>query len=187
MERFGDVGYLSHAAAGRISAVLLGRLGNADLLPFDHQALGSYLTALVSRVERNDSSPMLQTDFRLLRMAAKGLAQAAARFNTARDIVLADGGKEPRLVTVNTAIRRLEQQFAREKGLVGRPFQRNLIFAADRDNGYANIPLPGISEALRDRDLGRAKQEIADLRRRVEAATVEMRLATVALGRSASR
>ena len=183
MERFGDIGYLSHAAAGRISAVLLGRLGNADILPFDQEALGSYLAALATRVERGSGSRALQGEFLRLRMAAMGLAQASHRFNVGRDSVLASGTKLSRLVSVNATIRRLEQELTRFTGLVGRPFMRNLVFAADRDNGYANIALPGISEALRDHDQERAKREIADLRRRIEAATVAMRIATVALVR----
>jgi N-acetylated-alpha-linked acidic dipeptidase len=183
MERFGDVGYLSHAAAGRLSAVLLGRLANADILPFDHEALGAYLAALVSRAERGSKSPALAGDFLRLRMAADGLAQASKRFNEIRDGRLAEGTSSARLVSVNATIRRLEQQLTRTTGLVGRPFMRNLVFASDRDNGYANIPLPGINEAIRDHDQGRVKQEIGDLRQRIEAATLEMRMATVALAR----
>ncbi|MES2305874.1 MAG: M20/M25/M40 family metallo-hydrolase [Gemmatimonadota bacterium] len=181
-ERFGDVGYLSHAAAGRISAVLMGRLGNADILPFDHEALGNYLAALASRVERG-TAPALQGDFLRLRMAAVGLAQASARFNTARESALAAGATSARINAVNASVRKLEQGLTRTSGLVGRPFMRNLIFAADRDNGYANIALPGVSEALRDHDQDRARRELADLRQRIEAATVQMRLATVVLSR----
>ena len=183
MERFGDVGYLSHAAAGRLSAVLLGRLANADILPFDHKALGSYLAALAVRSERESKTPALQGDFLRLQMAAAGLAQASQRFNAGRDSLLASGANSTQLVSINATVRRLEQQLTRSTGLVGRPMMRNLVFASDRDNGYANIPLPGISEAIRDHDVGRAKQEIADLRRRIEAATVEMRVATAAVGR----
>ncbi|MEP6589665.1 MAG: M20/M25/M40 family metallo-hydrolase [Gemmatimonadota bacterium] len=183
MERFGDVGYLSHAAAGRLSAVLLARLANADLLPFDHAALGTYLAALVTRVQRGSSDPALQGDFLHLRMAAVSLRDAAAQFNAARDSALVSGTASTRWTAVNATARRLEQQLTRSSGLVGRPFMRNLVFAADRDNGYANIALPGISEALRDHDAERARAEIADLRQRIESATVEMRIATAALTR----
>ncbi len=181
MERFGDVGYVSHAAAGRLSAVLLARLANADILPIDHEALGNYLATLSVRVERTSGNVALQGDFLRLRMAATGLAEAARRFNVARDSVLASGAKSSRLVAVNATVRKLEQGLTRASGLVGRPFLRNLVFAADRDNGYANIALPGISEALQDRDPARAKRELVELRHRIESATVEMRIATTAL------
>ncbi|MES2123154.1 MAG: M20/M25/M40 family metallo-hydrolase [Gemmatimonadota bacterium] len=184
MERFGDVGYLSHAAAGRLSAVLLARLANADILPFDHAALGTYLAGLASRVERSSGATGLSGEFLRLRMAATGLAQAAGEFNRMRDSVLASGTPSPDWERVNGTVRRLEQQLTRASGLMGRPFMRNLIFAADRDNGYANIALPGVSEALRDHDQERARGELTDLRQRIEAATVEMRMATAALAPS---
>ena len=47
MDRFGDPGYLSHAAAARMTAVGLTRLANADLLPFDYHEFGRVLGQLV--------------------------------------------------------------------------------------------------------------------------------------------
>ena len=35
MERFGDPGYLSHAAEGRLAAVIVARLADADVIPYD--------------------------------------------------------------------------------------------------------------------------------------------------------
>ena len=48
MDRFGDPGYLSHAAAARLAAVALTRLANADLLPFDYAEFGQALGQLVA-------------------------------------------------------------------------------------------------------------------------------------------
>ena len=48
---------------------------------------------------------------------------------------------------------------------------RNLIFASDLDNGYATIPLPSISEAIRSEDEMLMRREVEDLTMRVRRAT----------------
>jgi len=47
---------------------------------------------------------------------------------------------------------------------------RNLVFASDRDNGYATIPLPSVSEAIRSEDEALMRQEIEDLAARIRRA-----------------
>ena len=56
-------------------------------------------------------------------------------------------------------------------GLRTRPWYRNLIYAADENNGYANMPFPSVNEAVRDDDEGLAVRELADLAQRFDAAT----------------
>ena len=180
MERFGDPGYLSHAAAGRLAAVLLARLANADVAPLDYGALGRYVGELAGRVGRDTAAAGIAAELSALVTAAAGFEAAGAKFNTARDQRLASG-ETMSLAQVNAALRTVERQLTRPSGLVGRPGLRNLIFAADRDNGYANVPLPGIAEALRDGDLERARTETRDLTQRVDAATAAVALATEAV------
>jgi N-acetylated-alpha-linked acidic dipeptidase len=75
----------------------------------------------------------------------------------------------------------VELSLARPEGLVGRPWYRNLLFAADRNNGYANIALPGIAEAVEDGDRPRVGREIADLAARVRTAAAHLDRATTLL------
>ncbi len=77
----------------------------------------------------------------------------------------------------------MEQKLTRPAGLAGRPFMKNLIFASDRDNGYANVALPGISEALRDNDIPRAIKEVKDLAGRIHAAAGQVDAATKVLAK----
>jgi len=188
MERFGDPGYLSHVAEGRLAAVILSRLANADIVPYDETALGGYLRQLADpgvptpRIrEPNVARLALQLDS--VMAAAGELATAGARFTESRDSMLhADEPAPAALVRVNSALRRVEPSLTRPSGLVGRPFMKNLIFASDRDNGYADVALPGISEALRDGDLARAAREARDLTARIRAAAAQVDAARAALG-----
>ena len=168
MERFGDPGYLSHVAEGRLVAVIVSRLANAEIVPYDFAALGAYLGAArqsgqgrgsPSRASRA-SAPSSVTWFK-----PPTSFGPPASASTMRGTMRWRSGtiSESRLARANRDLRQVEQKLTRAEGLPGRPFMKNLIFASDRDNGYANIALPGIAEALRDNDIERARRESRDL------------------------
>src|SRR4029077_15510766 len=99
--------------------------------------------------------------------AADALDRAATRFDSASAV---QGGELTTALgaRVNTQLREAERRLARPTGLTGRPWYRNLLYAADRDNGYADVPLPGISEALRDRNGAALASEVNDLAMRID-------------------
>ncbi len=187
MERFGDPGYLSHAAEGRLAAVIMSRLANADVIPYDFSALGAYFGQLANPVPpgariREAALPKVTTELAAVTQAAGELKAAGDRFNALRDSMLAHGPvSTATLARANKELRLVEQQLVRPSGLVGRPFMKNVIFASDRDNGYANGAFPGVSEALRDNDIDRAKREITDLAGRMRAAANQVDAAAKAL------
>jgi N-acetylated-alpha-linked acidic dipeptidase len=180
-DRFGDVGGLAIVAAGRLSALTLARLGNADVPAFDYAYLGEYIGRLAARVAARDSTPgAARQEFSALQSAASGLAAAGQRFAEARDAAIAKPNRKA-VQAANAELRQVELSLARPEGLVGRPWYRNLLFAADRNNGYANIALPGIAEAVEDGDRPRVGREIADLAARVRTAAAHLDRATTLL------
>jgi N-acetylated-alpha-linked acidic dipeptidase len=181
MERFGDPGYLSHRAAGQMAAVLLSRLANADVVPLEFTDLGVYLVALADRSAREPGADALASELDAIRTAARNLATAGAVFAQSRDRALAANLPSTAFAAANAALRRVEREFVRPEGLVDRPFLRNLVFAADRDNGYANVQFPGVIEALRDHDVPRARAEASELAERIERAAIQVLAARTAL------
>ena len=180
--RFGDPGFLSAAAVGRISAVILARLANAELVPFDDAALAGRLAGLSGDLARSASAKRAGIRLDSLDAAIAMLRTAGAGFNAARDSALAGRAVAPaKLARVNALLRGVEQEMVRPTGLVGRPRMRNLVIASDRDNGYSDMPFPGIGEALRDGDVPRAQHEVAELASRVRAAAARVDQATAAL------
>jgi N-acetylated-alpha-linked acidic dipeptidase len=186
MERFGDPGYLSHAAEGRLVAVIMARLANADIVPYDFAALGRYLGELASpvaplRIHEPDVS-RVAPELAEVQQAAAALRSAGDRFNLLRDSLLGRGDlSASALAIANRDLRQAEPKLTRPEGLPGRPFMKNLVFASDRDNGYANVALPGIAEALRDNDIPRAQREARDLAARIRAVATQVDGATDAL------
>jgi N-acetylated-alpha-linked acidic dipeptidase len=114
-----------------------------------------------------------------LASAIDRMEQAATTFGTARDALLAKG-TPPRatLTRVNGALLKVERSLTRTQGLRTRPWYRNLIYASDENNGYADMIFPSVGEAIRTGDRALAEHEITDLASRFDAATQAIKEAT---------
>lgn len=185
VERFADPGYEAHVASARVAALLLARLGNAEVVPFEYGDLGAYLGTLVDRTRREPGADRIEAALDELDRSAAVLARAGERFAAARDASLGSGAGPRAFEASNATLRTVEQAMLDPAGLPGRPFLRNLLFASDRDNGYANVQLPAIVEALRDDDLDRAARAARELAGRVREAAARVAAAEAALPGSA--
>ena len=181
VERFADPGYLSHAAAAQMVAVLMARLANAQVVPFEPAELGNYLATLVERTRREPGAGEIAPELDDLARAAGELATAGRTFEATRGRALAAGHALERFAAANAALRQVERRLLRAAGLPGRPFLRNLVFASDRDNGYANVQFPAIVEALRDGDPRAATEATRELAARLREAAGVVTRATAAL------
>ena len=83
----------------------------------------------------------------------------------ARDAALAKGSSAAARKQANETLMKVERAFVRPEGLpvTKRPWFQNVIYAADNDNGYSNIGLPSINEAVKAGDRALTVHEIADL------------------------
>jgi N-acetylated-alpha-linked acidic dipeptidase len=193
VRRFADPGFRYHAAAARVGTAMLLRLANADVVPFDYAEYARTLRGRVAGLERlveaaragDAAGPAAWRDVRPAALAAAldTMERAARDLASTRDAALAAAAPPTaaRLDAANAALRRVERAITRPTGLVGRPWFRNLVYAADVDNGYATILFPGVAEAIRAGDAPRARREIDDLAARLRAATGELAAARAAL------
>jgi N-acetylated-alpha-linked acidic dipeptidase len=177
VERFADPGYQAHAAAGQIAALLLARLANAEVVPFEYGDLGDYLVALVDRTRREPGAEAIGAALDDLASAAGVMASLGRRFSIARNAALQRGHPPDAYTPANARLRTVERALTDPAGLPGRAFFRNLVFASDRDNGYANVQFPTVVEALRDRDAARAGAAARDLAGRVREAAARLEAA----------
>jgi N-acetylated-alpha-linked acidic dipeptidase len=113
-----------------------------------------------------------------LSTAIDGLETAAIAFVSARDRVLQAQLSPSLAEQVNASLLGVERQLRRPQGLATRPWFRNLIYAADENNGYSTMVLPSIGEAIRVGDEAIVGREIADLAGRFDAATRALQMAT---------
>lgn len=182
MSRFGDTGFRYHATAARIAAAMLLRLANADIVPYDYaefaRTMRRYLppidSALASRKSRANTSTLAK--------AIDDMERSAQTFAAARDAALAASPNAAVQEKTNRALLGVERALTRPDGLRTRPWFRNLIYAADENNGYANMALPSVNEAIRGGDDALTEREIDDLASRFTAAARQLDAARAALG-----
>jgi N-acetylated-alpha-linked acidic dipeptidase len=106
-----------------------------------------------------------------LKTSIERLEREGAAFNAARDSVLsASTPSTATLERTNRALMQVERSVIRPEGLRSRPWFRNLIYVADENNGYANMALPSVNEAIRGNDEALTRNEIADLAARFDRA-----------------
>jgi N-acetylated-alpha-linked acidic dipeptidase len=183
MSKFGDPTFAYHATSAKIGAAMILRLANADILPYDYVEYARTMTGYIPRVTKASGEKGWSTSASALAKAIDEMENAAIEFGSTRDAVLARGAPSKSVRgNTNAALLRVERALTRPEGLRTRPWFRNLIYAADENNGYANMVFPSVNEAIRSGDRALAEREIADLASRFEAAAKAIRDATSALG-----
>ena len=179
----GEPGYPFHATAARIGAAMALRLANADVHPYDYVEYAATMQRYVPLVTRGLARQGWDTALVTpLDAAIRAMAKSAEQFGAERDRRLATGLSKGARERTNAALRRVERELTRPSGLLGRPWWRSLIYAADVDNGYATMSFPGVNEAVRAGDADRARTELADLTAAFTRATASLDAAREALG-----
>jgi N-acetylated-alpha-linked acidic dipeptidase len=190
MQEFGDPGYLYHAAVARVAAIVVSRLANADILPYDFEELTEIVRERAGHLESEVASaleaatateyaigdvaleltadPLLGGTVRAaltdLGSAIESFAGAALAYSEAREVDLETGPSSPEeLRRINEHVRAASLSLTTDAGLPGDPWSRQLLFASDPDNGYATLPLPGVRLSLRKGDLAETAERIGEL------------------------
>jgi len=184
MSKFGDPNFEVHATAARIGAATLLRIANADILPYDYVEFARTMRRFGTQVDQAIADKHLKVSAAGLTAAIGRMEDAASIFSAARDRALTAQLAPATAKQVNATLLEVERQLTRPHGLATRPWFRNLIYAADENNGYSTMVLPSVNEAIRLGDQGAVGQELADLAQRFDAATHALRMATELLRKS---
>jgi N-acetylated-alpha-linked acidic dipeptidase len=161
MEKFGDPGFVRHAAMTRLWGVIALRLANADVVPLDYRATADRVREFVK--EKIDSAR------RVDRPALTPLEAAAERFGASADaasrrmesLLAAATADERAMAAMSRTLMNTERAFLHPDGIPGRPWYRHLIYAPKPT--YAPEVLPGVAEAIAARDRKRLDTQVANL------------------------
>ena len=181
MTKFGDPGFHYHAAAARIGTAMVLRIANADILPYDYVEYAQTMRRYLDPVDRAIGEHHWNIPTTSLRAAIDRLQQEGAAFNSERDSALAGAPATSALKRTNEALMRVERALTRPAGLRTRPWFRNLVYVADENNGYANMALPSVNEAIRAADESLTRGEMQDLTSHFERAAQALSEARAAL------
>lgn len=148
LKKFMDPELKYTTAAGKVDALLLMRLADADALPLNYstyaETMGSYLKAF-------EGSEQMKFGYVPISVArnqatAQEWASAASALESQRRERLGNG--ETNFGAMNNALMEMSRAMLTEKGLPGRPWFKNQFAGAQFHNGFALQPLPGLYDAL---------------------------------------
>jgi N-acetylated-alpha-linked acidic dipeptidase len=178
MLKFGDPSFEVHATTARIGAATLLRIANAEILPYDYVEFARTMRRFGSQVEQAIADKHWKVSAAGLTTAIGKMEDAAVAFNAARDRALAAKLAPGTAKQVNASLLEVERRLTRPQGLVTRPWFKNLIYAADENNGFSTMVLPSVNEAIRLGDQTAVGKELTDLSQRFDAATRALQMAT---------
>ena len=161
MEQYGDPGFAYHRVAAQLWGLLALDLSSAEVLPMNmtHQA------SKLAEYEAGVAAQMLEAgfsdgDLEVIELALAGLkGQLASLATTAEafDAVLQAGNmNETELAEYNKRLALNERMFLSSSGLPKRPWYKNVLMASGLDKGYGAETLPGITQAIADKDAAAA-------------------------------
>ena len=169
MTKFGDPGFRYMTAMAEVWGRMALRLANAEVYPFDFTMYADRVGGFIDNLAKAPGAGSLR--LQPARVAVGRWRSAGRAFDSAREFVLArpDGASRTRVLQeMNEAIRAVEQQLLSPAGIPNRPWFRHVLYAPRPT--YAAMTLPGIQEALDDKDLARAGMQVSLLANRLSAA-----------------
>jgi N-acetylated-alpha-linked acidic dipeptidase len=181
--RFGDPQFVYGRALAQFHAMALARMADAAVLPFEFtnlaDTLATYLDELDELRERQQkqSPEAASVDLAPLRPALEQLTQAAQAYEQALEQVLSASGPSRDLRRVNAILRRVESAMGRPDGLPGREWYRHQIYAPGFYTGYGVKTIPGVREALEEKQWESARQQAGIFREVLAAVTKQIRAA----------
>lgn len=163
--QFGDPGFAYGERLAELVGLLLLRLANADILPFDYASTAETIDRYLDELEREIESRGLEVDLSEVRRRNRKLGATAEALNAEVARILAsdlaavqDGPPREKLARLNDLLVRAEQAFLDEAGLPGRPWFRHQIYAPGYYTGYGVKTLPGVREAIERNDVEMAQR-----------------------------
>jgi N-acetylated-alpha-linked acidic dipeptidase len=220
-ERFMDPGYEYGLALARTAGRIVLRLANADLLPFEFEALADEVGIYVGELEELADSMRKETaevhrrldagyytaaadptetyvppareaevphlNFAPLRNASERLDRAAAAYAGAIGSIqgrpASEWPSDETLAEVDGILYRSERALTREEGLPGREWYVHHLYAPGFYTGYGVKTLPGVREAIEQREWTEVEAQVEVAAGVIEAVAAEVERAAGLLSR----
>ena len=153
------------------------RVANADVLPYDYVEFARTMRRYLAPIDHAVADRHWIAVRPLACQRSTGWSARRERFNAARDSTPRRRHRSGTLQPTNRALMQVERALIRP-GAAHRAWFRNLIYVADENNGYANMAMPSVNEAIRGNDETLTRNEIADLAARFDRAAAMLGNAT---------
>jgi N-acetylated-alpha-linked acidic dipeptidase len=162
-QNYGDPGLVHLIATSQLAGIAALRLANADVLPMVYSAYAEEVEGYLARLETNyPESPICLAR---LKDSAAEWKRAAVDLEAQIDAMLACSGPahsrtEEDLRRLNHNLMQEERALIQPKGLPYRPWFKHMIYAADRNTGYAAEFLPALEDTFAIGDWREARKYV---------------------------
>jgi N-acetylated-alpha-linked acidic dipeptidase len=165
--RFYDDGFKYAAAQSGAMATALLRLADAPVLPFSFTDAAATQRRYVREIDSLARRTLRDTlDLTAVTGAVEVLAAAGARYDSALVAATARGSAwldahRAQLTAINRDVYLSERDLTDDHGLPRRPWYRHTIYAPGFYTGYGVKTMPGIREAVEQKDAAEAREQSA--------------------------
>jgi N-acetylated-alpha-linked acidic dipeptidase len=146
--RIGDPGLRYMTRMAEVWGRMAMRLASADVLPFDYEGYGKQIAGFVDELDKQGAGVNLQAvraEAAAVQKAGRGVR--AIQTDPARIEALSPAAR----ARVNRGLIRAERALCDSRGLPDRPWFKHLIYGCRYT--YAALLLPGLTEAVENRDV----------------------------------
>jgi N-acetylated-alpha-linked acidic dipeptidase len=154
-KKFGDPTFVYVQEMARMMGVQMLRMSESDVLPFDYEQYGREVGAFFASAQKRSQDAGLneQIDFAPAIRAAQRFEAAGKTLQSALQTIPQNAP------AVNSAFVKAERALLTD-GLPHRPFFRHAIFAPGEYTGYAAVVIPGVNEAIDQKDTARLRDQL---------------------------
>jgi N-acetylated-alpha-linked acidic dipeptidase len=169
--RFADPTFVYEQQQARIFGLEVLHMADAEVLPYDYvtyaQEIGSYLRSAHTKSEKAGIAlNFTQVD-----------AAAGRMLTSAESAYSRQKAASGELNSMNTKLRRVEDDLLDPQGLPSRPWFRHTIYAPGEYTGYAAVVIPGVNEAVDANNRELAQKELDALTAALDRASGDLKSA----------
>ena len=176
--RFSDSTFEYGQTLSQAAGTLTLRLADATILPFEFTRSARTISGYLDEIEQ---LPRQGVELGGLRKAVERLQESAREYELVWDQTFSSG-TIPREQTqkareLNRLLYQSERRLISESGLPRRPWFRHLIYAPGLYTGYGVKTLPGVREAIEQRNWAEALREVTQLQAAIDRLADQIRSA----------
>jgi N-acetylated-alpha-linked acidic dipeptidase len=155
-KKFGDPDFTHEQKMARIFGVEAIRMADADVIPYDFEEYGKEIVVYITAAKQRSAGVFTgrPPDFSPALDAARRLEIAGMNISAAQ--------RHPsgNTASLNQNLIDADRAMLLPNGLPGRPWFRHAIYAPGRHAGYAAAVIPGVNDAIDDKDFALAEKQI---------------------------
>ncbi|MFN0119191.1 MAG: transferrin receptor-like dimerization domain-containing protein [Blastocatellia bacterium] len=180
--RFSDGDFTYGRALVQAAGTATMRLAGADILPFEFTAfadtVGRYAAEIAALPQPGAPQPV---NLKPLQQAIEKLRRAASGYDRALAGATRAGARQQEIQELNKLLYQSERRLLSETGLPRRPWFRHQIYAPGFYTGYGVKTLPGVREAIEEKQWNEANEQALIIGRTLDKMTEQIDLATAKL------